>query len=337
MGLGKSLYPLTKPQQSIWNMEQYNGGSIANITGSVFFSQPVDVQTLQAALNTVVEQYDALRIRLRIQDGMPMQYISAYTPEMFEVVHFAAQEEFDSWIQPLARTPFDLQGGLYKFIIAEIGQQTGLVCQLHHLTADAWTMHLLVNAVTQILKDETPDAYSYLEYIATEREYENSTRREKDKAYFISCFERYGEPVYLSDKQAGSPDATHLSRTVSKDAAARIQAFCEDNGLSPYSLFMTALATYMYRIKGEQDMYIGTAILNRSGRKEKATAGMFVNTVPVLFHIDETQSVLQNTQNNAESISGVFRHQKYQYGDLLKDIRHRCGETISDGGLKWLQ
>jgi non-ribosomal peptide synthetase component F len=308
-------------------MEQYYGGSVANVTGSVMFDQPVDVETLQAALNTVVEQHDALRIRLDVQDGAPMQYISAYTPETFEVVRFVAQEEFDIWASNFARTPFDLQGDLYNFTIVTVGQLVGFVCHLHHLTCDAWTVHLLVNAVSKILNGEATDAHSYLEYIATEREYETSTRREKDKAYFLSRFERSSEPVYISGKQAGSPDAAHLSLTIGKSCAAKIQAFCETNSLSPYSLFMTALATYMYRVKGEQELYIGTAILNRSGRKEKATAGMFVNTVPVLFHIDETQSTLQNAQSNAESISGVFRHQKYQYGDLLKDIRDQYGFT----------
>ena len=29
-------YPLSKPQQSIWNMEQYFGGSVANVTGLAY-------------------------------------------------------------------------------------------------------------------------------------------------------------------------------------------------------------------------------------------------------------------------------------------------------------
>jgi amino acid adenylation domain-containing protein/thioester reductase-like protein len=304
-------------------MEQYYGGSVANVTWSVLFDQPVDVETLQAALNTVLELYDALRIRLDVQDGTPMQCVSAFATSTFEVVRFSSMNEFTAWTDTLARTPFDLQGDLYRFTIVTIGQRVGFVCHLHHLTCDAWTVHLLVNAVSKILNGEATDAHSYLDYLTTEREYETSTRREKDKAYFLSRFERCSEPVYISNKQANSPDAAHLSLTIGKGDAAKIQAFCESNSLSPYSLFMTALATYMYRVKGEQELYIGTAVLNRSGRKEKVTAGMFVNTVPVLFHIDETQSALQNAQSNAESISSVFRHQKYQYGDLLKDLRDR--------------
>jgi len=43
------LYPLTKPQQSIWNMEQFYGGSIACITGSAIFDNSVDKNVKERA------------------------------------------------------------------------------------------------------------------------------------------------------------------------------------------------------------------------------------------------------------------------------------------------
>ena len=325
-------YLLTKPQQSIWNMEQYYGGSVANITGSVMFGQSVNIQKLQKALNGIVERYDSLRIHLEIQNGMPMQCIGIFKSNIFEIIKFSKKDDFDLWIKSFAQTPFDISGNLFKFIIITVGQQIGFACKLHHLIADAWTLHLLINAIMQTLNGETPDAYSYLGYLETEKEYDISARREKDKDYFLNCFKKCSEPVFIGNNQAGNPDADHLAIVISKSNVIRIKEFCDENSISPYSLFMTALAIYMYRIKGEQNLYIGTAILNRSGKKEKATAGMFVNTIPVLFHIDELKNTLQNLKDNAENLSGVFRHQKYQYGDLLNDIREQYGfkERIFD-------
>ncbi|MDR2569488.1 MAG: AMP-binding protein [Oscillospiraceae bacterium] len=322
-----TLYPLTKPQQSIWNMEQFYGGSIANITGSAFFYENVDIADLQTSLNKTLEQSDSLRIRIKMQGDVPMQYVEEYKPVMFEVLHFQTRNEFDKWIKLLAQTPFDLNGNLYKIFILAVGESIGYVLHLHHMIADAWTFHLLVNTISRFIKGENPKAYNYFDYITTEQEYKTSSRYEKDKNYFLSLFEQCREPVYLVDKQAKNSSADYLSVIIDKDDTKSILTFCEENIISPYALFMTTLATYIYRVKCKQNIYIGTAILNRSGRKEKATSGMFINTIPILFHIDEKQNMMQNLQNNTKSIFGTFRHQKYQYNDFLKDVREKFNFT----------
>ena len=322
------LYPLTKPQNSIWSMEQYFGGSIANISGSVIFKEPVDVIMLKDAIAQTVKQHDSIRIRIKIQDGSPMQYIKPYMSYEPHFVNFDTKDEFDSWIYIFARTPFYIDGDLYKFVIFTIGQMVGYVLQLHHITADAWTFSLLVDTVTKNLKGEIDSSVnSYMDYLVDEQKYEVSARREKDKAYFFSCFERCNEPVYLNNRQARNADSDHTSLAINSVDTKRILEFCAKHNLSPYALFMSTLALYIYRIKGGQNLYIGTAILNRFGKKEKATAGMFVNTVPILLHINETQSIIKNAQDNAENIMGVFRHQKYQYRDLLMDIRKQYDFT----------
>ena len=321
------LFSLTKPQKSIWNMEQYYGGSVANITGSLLFEAPVEVQALQAALNKTLEQCDSLRIRVHMQDGTPMQYISPFTPCAFAVMDFSGQAAFDSWIAKLARTSFDLTGSLFKIYVFTLNGQVGIALHLHHLTADAWTLSLLANTIMRNLKDEVPTLGSYTYYLEEEQAYERSARHAKDKAYFMSCFEKCSEPVYLGDKQTASAEAKRLSITIDMMASQEIQAFCDDSGISPYALFMNALAIYLYRIKGAQDMFIGTTVLNRAGHQAKNTPGLFINTVPALMHIDESASALANLHQNTESISGLFRHQKYQYNDLLKDIRGQYGAT----------
>jgi len=315
------LFSLTKPQKSICSMEQYYGGSVANITDSLLFEAPVEVQALQGVLNKTLEQCDSLRIRIQMQDGVPMQYISPFAPCMFDVVGFANQAAFDSWIAKLARTPFDLNGSLFKIYIFTLNGQVGIALHLHHLTADAWTLNLLANTIVQNLKGEASSQGSYTDYLIEEQAYECSTRRAKDKAYFMSCFEKCSEPVYLSDKQVTNAEANRLSITIDMAASQEIQAFCDDSGLSPYALFMNALAIYLYRVKGAQDMFIGTTVLNRAGYQAKNTPGLFINTVPALMHIDETASALENLHQNTDGISGLFRHQKYQYNDLLIDIR----------------
>ncbi|MCL1884999.1 MAG: amino acid adenylation domain-containing protein [Defluviitaleaceae bacterium] len=318
-------YPLTKPQKSIWNMEKFFGGSIANITGSAILNESVSINALRAALNKTLSQHESLRIRIKLENGIPMQYVSAFITNDFEHKKFINEEAFITWVENLATTPFNLEGDLYKFFVASVGSQTRVVIHLHHITADAWTLNILVNSILNNLNNENVSESNYLDYIAVEQEYEKSSRREKDKKYFIANFEKCNEPVYISDNQAESTASRRLNFCIDADSTTRIQDFCDAQNISPYSLFLNALAIYIYRVKGARNFFIGTSVLNRTGKKDKNTAGMFINTVPVLFNIDEDLNAIENLQENTNSIMGVFRHQKYQYGDLLKDIREQYG------------
>jgi len=166
-----------------------------------------------------------------------------------------------------------------------------------------------------------------IDYLDTEYRYEVSERKIKDKAFFLSHFEQLIEPAYLSDKQATNIESACLGLTINSDDSFKIKVFCQSNNISPYTLFMGVLAIYIFRIKGAMDFYLGTAVLNRAGKIEKKAAGMLINTVAVPIHIDDTKSSLKNLMETANMLSSIFRHQKYQYIDLLKDIREKYGFT----------
>jgi len=322
------LYPLTKPQRSIWDIEQYYGGAIGNITGTTFFCEPVDFSALRNTLEKLFEHHDSLRIRIKIQNGTPMQYIAPYTKKEVKVMRFNSSDDFDKWINTLARTPFDIGEALSEVAVIEVEGRIGYILHQHHLISDAWTIGILANTVAKALKGEDLGcAHSYLDYIEAEKEYATSTRREKDKAYFFSCFEKSDEPTSLSDQHAKSTAAERMNIIIDNERSAKLTAFCENNNISPYAVFMSALAVYIYRIKDEQNAYIGTAILNRSNKKEKSTAGMYINTVPVLMQIDKELSMIKNMQNNLGSIMNILRHQRYQYSEFLSDIRDNFGFT----------
>jgi amino acid adenylation domain-containing protein/thioester reductase-like protein len=306
-------------------MEQFFGGSVANITGTIMFTESIESSALLTAINKTVYLHDALRIRIRLFDGIPMQYVREYTPCIFETAIFSTSNHLDSWVKEIAQSPFDLSGDLFKFFIVTVGGRIGFVFHLHHLIADAWGAHLIVNTVMLNLKDACLNVHSYLNYLDVEREYKISPRFTKDREYFLSLFEHCCEPVYLSDKQAVSTRAEHVHYVIGHEKSALIHEFCVNNSISPYTLFMTALSTYIYRVKGATTLFIGSSVLNRAGREEKETAGMFVNTIPVLCRIDENNNMLYNLRLLSENIAGVFRHQRYQYANLLKDIRNKYG------------
>ena len=75
----KETYELTSPQKSIWITEQfYKESNINTLCATFFIKEKVDFQNLEKAINIVVEENDALRLRIILNNGNIEQYISEY-------------------------------------------------------------------------------------------------------------------------------------------------------------------------------------------------------------------------------------------------------------------
>ena len=149
-----------------------------------------------------------------------------------------------------------------------------------------------------------------------------SNRYEKDKNYYLEQFQKCENITYLSDVQTNSFVSKRKTFTIDTKKSRLIYSYVEQTHISPFVLFITVLSTYISRIKmNTEKFFIGTVVLNRAGIREKNTIGMFINTIPLLIELDNSQNFSENLSHIQDVIFTAFRHQKYNYSDVLADIR----------------
>ena len=324
---------LTKPQKLIYDMEKFAGGAISVICGSMLCCGKRETDELAAAVNTLYRINDALRIRISEADGVPEQTVAPYHEKKIEVLHFDTKAELDTYAQKYATEPVGMLGDLCEIKIVLLPEQYGILVKLHHIIGDAWSLSLLGNQFNAILSGETPESYSYADYLTAENEYLGSKRYGKDKAFFLEQFSKCDEVTYLSEKQSKTYSAKRKTFVIGKDKTAEILNYAETHETTAFTLFTAALSTYMNRNKMNAEKFnIGTAVLNRTTAKEKQTVGMFINTVPMLMELDNNKSFAENLTAIQDSAFSVFRHQKYNYGDALSTLRseHNFSEKLYD-------
>jgi len=317
---------LTKPQQLIYDMEKFSGGAIAMICGSMISDGEKDVHILKHSVNEIYQINEALRIRISEENGNVYQNVTDYSEQEVEVLHFKNKEALDAYAGDYAKIPLDLYGNLCEIKIVLLPGQYGLLAKLHHIVGDAWTLALLGTQFHDILEGREVEAYSYIDYVENEKAYLQSKRYEKDKVFFVEQFKKCDEVTYLSEKQNDTFKAKRKTHVIDSEQAKRIMAYAKQHDTSPFILFTAALSIYMNRVKmNAEKFYIGTAVLNRNGIKEKNTAGMFINTVPMLMELDNEKTFAQNLTETQATVFSVLRHQKYNYGDVLATIRKEYG------------
>ena len=324
---------LSKPQKLIYDMEKFTGGAIAIVCGSMLISTDKSVEDMKIAVNELYRLNDALRIRVSEENGQPYQYITEYKEQDIEVLSFNNKEELDDYAFSYAKEPLDFYGSLCDVKIVVLPDKKGVLAKLHHFISDAWTLSLIGTQFNKILNEEEVQTYSYVDYIATEEKYIESKRYAKDKDYFISQFKKCDEVTYISEKQAHTFEAKRATFVIDTEDSAKILAYADKKETSVFSLFMSAVATYMNRTKmNAEKFYIGTAVLNRNGVAEQNTMGMFINTAPVLIELDNEKSFSENSENIEIATLSVLRHQRYNYGTLLEELRnsHKFSEKLYD-------
>lgn len=318
----------TKPQKLIYDMEKFAGGAIAVICGSMLVHGKKDLQGIKRAVNELYRLNTALRIRIVETDGEVSQTVCDYTEQDFNVLCFDNKAELDAYAEDYAKTPLDFYGNLCEVNIVTLPEQYGLLIKLHHIISDAWTLSLLGTQFNKLMNGEEVEAYSYADYVESEKAYIQSKRYEKDKAFFLEQFKKCDEVTYLSEKQSDSLNACRKTFVIGKEQTSIINTYAQQKGTSAFMLFTAALSTYTNRVKmNAEKFYIGTAVLNRSGVKETNTVGMFVNTAPMLMELDNTKSFAENLSTIEDTAFSVFRHQKYNYGDVLSAIRKEFNFT----------
>ena len=106
--MGNKNYGLTYPQKNIWLVEKFNGElPINSIVGTVEINRDFDSTLCIDAVNNVIKNNDALRIKFDFNKETLEQYVTEYKYKKFEVVDMSmySQEKIEKYIIDFALQP----------------------------------------------------------------------------------------------------------------------------------------------------------------------------------------------------------------------------------------
>lgn len=331
-------YPLTHAQKRIWYLEKLHPGtSMHNIGGIIRIKGMVDLTILEESIQQVIKINDSIRIRIDEDYERVTQSISGYQRKPLDVLDFTQdsdpEEQFNVWVNRVAREPFQLlDQELFYFAIFKLSkQESGYLIKLHHIISDGWSTSIITDQISQVyteLSNGRPAALkkpkSYIEYYKREQSYLESSRFAKDKSYWQTKFTKLPESFLL--KSSSSTVGKRKSIELDTQLSFKIKELVTANKLSLNTFFVMLYCMYLTKYYHEDEVVIGTPVLNRSGFREKKMIGMFTSTMPFAFKLEDKLTVLEHLAFvNTELVEGYY-HQKYPYDLLVQDLElHKRG------------
>lgn len=328
------MHKLTIPQQNIWNLHKfYEGTSIANNCGAIFFDKLCDHSLLNRAINRLVELQEGMRLRFWEEHGTPVQKAAAYEWEDFLSVHFRSQHDLDLHAEAFARIPFSADGSqMYRFEIVDAGDCSGVLMCISHLIADAWAISIIAHTIASEYESLSGGSAadgrscSFLPFVDAEQDYLASERYRKDQAYWAEKYPVRPEhtPIRPGSLPSKTPAARRYRTTFSPELSASIDQFYREHNITQAVLVEAAVLTYLSRINPEQqELTLGIPVLNRSGAEQKRAVGMFISTTALTVPLSSDQSCMELCKEITRQHGKLFRHQKYPYSHILRDLHER--------------
>jgi hypothetical protein len=324
--------PLTFSQLAFWQLHQLSTrGGCRNVAAAMRLRGRVNVQALHRSIVEIVRRHDALRTRIVIDNGIPMQEVSSSCNFDFRAADLTAlaesrhETEVRRRIESVILDPVDVsQDSLFAAQIVRLrDDEHVLVVALDHIISDMYSLDILLREVFTAYRDASASrAFSlpavpiqFADYAVWQRSAQNR------------WLERHGN--YWNDHlrecpRVSFPGAGKLSKgtlsgwvsvplRIGRDLTTRLRAWCRESRTSVAMSVFTAYAALVLRWCGVSEGVVRYQGHGRAGAKTERAIGFFASRLYLRIRVLEEDRFINLIQRVTEEYCNAYEHDDYSY------------------------
>jgi len=329
--------PLSFAQQRLWFLDQlesvsgnYNIPLVLNLTGKLEF------ESLQQALNAVIQRHEVLRTSLTSVQGISQQEIAAQlTLKISRVDCHLSEPEIAKIAIAEASLPFNLsQLPLLRATLLDLSPTSHvLIIIVHHIIADGWSMGILreeLSAYYQAIVTGTAPAIAplpiqYADFTLWQRQYLTEAVLAPQLDYWQHQLADIPPVIELPlDRPrpavqtfAGGSQSFQLSPEISQ----QLKAFSGQAGVTLFMTLLSAFGVLMHRYTHQEDIVIGSPIANRNRQEIEPLIGFFVNTLALRLNFEHNPSFTELVQQVKQVALDAYAHQDVPFEKLVEKLQ----------------
>ncbi|WP_156734794.1 non-ribosomal peptide synthetase, partial [Mycobacterium sp. E183] len=344
MGVGDHTLPLTRGQLDIW-LSQETGfvGTEWQLGLLIRIDGPVDRDALGRALTQTVAEAEAGRVSFFEVDGHVVQKPIDY-PDVELAFHDLTSlpdpvQEARAMASSIQRTPMDLNGQLFQFVLFQTGvDEFYLFGCCHHIAIDGLGMALVARRVATIYSammagKPIPDAYfgSAQDLVDLESGYEASSDYQEDQAYWSNNLPP--ETAWVDRPAEATSGKDHYSPSASvqldPSVTTRIKELSKKLGIRRFSVTTAACALLVRAWSGSgSQVALDFPVSRRVSQESKTLPGMFAGVVPLVLDTSPTATVADFCKHVDTRIRELLHHQRFPVHTLESDGLRQAANRV---------
>ncbi|MFH9810588.1 amino acid adenylation domain-containing protein [Streptomyces olivaceus] len=334
------LLPLTGAQWGIWNAQRlepdspyYLVGDVVEISGP----EPVDARAVARAVRATVQEAESLRLRVHDTPDGPRQWVSAEPVRLPRVIDLsdrrdpaAAAEALveDERARAAERCRPMTDRPLYAPVVIRLSDREVWYTQLgHHLVFDGYSGAMLVRRTaahyTALVRGTEAPSCTFgtmAALVAADREYRESERAQRDRAYWVDRFTPLPELGGAAALAEPSGRSLTARAELGREETERLHAFAQRENVTWGEAVIACYAAFLHRVTGDDEVVFALPLMCRTGAVELRTPSMGVNVLPLRTRVGPGDSLAELTRRVAGILREMRRHQRYRGEDLPRDL-----------------
>ncbi|SFU42731.1 non-ribosomal peptide synthetase [Xenorhabdus koppenhoeferi] len=340
----QQILPLSWAQQRLWLLAQLDPAAQTayHIPGGLRLQGHLDVNALQAALDSVVARHEILRTIINMVEGQARQIIgepdSGFFLTIEDISHLPVTEQHTA-VEAISEhetsQPFDfVQGPLIRGRLLRLAEEDHiLLLTQHHIISDGWSLNILLNELSTLYhafregRDDPlpPLTLQYADYALWQRQWLQGEILEKQVNFWRDALQDAPALLELpTDRprpEKHSYAGGHIDITLSPELSTGLKALSQRHGTTLFMTLLAGWAALLSRLSGQTDVVIGTPVANRQHRELEPLIGFFVNTLALRVKLDGNPTISELLAQVRSHALEAYAHQDLPFEQLVEALK----------------
>ncbi len=332
--------PLSFAQKRLWFLDRlipnhpfYNIPLALNLTGSI------DLPALEQTFNEIVRRHEALRTKIVMQLGQPVQVIHPTLTIALPVIDLQqlSPAERESRARQLAieatQHPFNLStDSLLRVKLLRLEQTRSiLLLTLHHIVADGWSMGVLMNEIAALypaFANNRPSPLAelpiqYADFAHWQRECLKGEVLATQLGYWQQQLDGISILNLPTDRPRLAAQTYQGARypvQLSKSLSLALLALGQQEGVTLFITLLAAFQVLLYRYTQQSDIAIGSPIANRNRSEIEGLIGFFVNSLVLRADLSGNPNFREVLSRVKDVALGAYAHQDLPFEKIVEEL-----------------
>ncbi|MDJ0580941.1 amino acid adenylation domain-containing protein [Crocosphaera sp.] len=350
-------FPLSYGQQALWFIYELAPESVAyNLLYTAKIRKSIDYEILKKSFEFLTKRHPALKTKYITQEGKPLQQFCSDLPLSFQVIDASSwsDSEISEWINQEADRPFNLEiGDLFRVSLLTFSDGNKLpilVLTIHHIAAEFWSFEILVNELEIIYnalqENQNPSLKpltgTYKDYVQREKKQLASREGEKQWQYWQQKLSGELPIMNLPTDRPRPPVQTYNGETyyfeLDEELTHQLRELAKSEGVTLYVTVLAAFQVLLSRYSGQEDILIGSPLVNRNNSELENIIGYFVNPVVLRGNLSGNPSFKELLSRTRTIVLEALENSDFPFPLLverLQPVRDPSRSPLFQVSLAW--